>query len=1062
MKIFYTDITNDLTAGMVEIARDARNVGKKIYYIVPSSLSFEKEREVLEQRRILEQLTEDSEVAIFDVLVTRFKQLPYYFDKMQNFSEKVELSDIGQAMLFRKVLMDLTDEEIPEFASNRSSSGFIDKCVQLRKEMIESGLTAVDLPDNKKNQSLSVIFEKFEEELSQKFIAQDSFETFISGIHSGKYQQQLKNTLFIIAGFTRFSAQEESLLLALENQSAEIVVSTYADRRSVSQTVNVIGVYSDSVKMIERLKDQLSSVEIQALTVNSVNDTVNFTTRQLTELWKEENDFLLEKKSEKIKNSSQFEMWEAENIQTEVEKTAEFIIDSVKNGRRFKDFSVLVGNLENYQLPIQQTFEACHLPFFLSKENLMSHHPLIVFVESLLAIKKKNYQIVDVISLLKTRLYSKVDSSLQQIDSLEYYLRLHNIKGRKSFHRSFDSINFPDLPSDKPENPFYNLSEIEKLRFDFLGKESFLDTFLSKRKQNASAILSAFVTFVEQIDLSSSINNFYVAALNSGDNEEADKQLQVWTLFQETSKEFQSIFENEKLSVTDFLEILVAGFKNAAFRQIPASVDMVQVRDYELVEPRTNKIVISLGLSASNFPKIKKNSTLLSDDEREIINQKNENLKYIETLEVNNTSKNNFTVLSLLNSATEKLILSTPQIVDNHQEEELSSIFQLLIHHLDDPTMKKNIEAKKFIVSKNLRTDDITPSALTKPVIERLYGDILHPSVSSFEEFYRCNYKYFLSNSLHLHEFQTVGMHANIIGNMFHEVFERSLKNHPDSATFDENFTAALQQVYNPYQNLFKQNKMSEWTLQATKEMLQQTSILVKKALSNGFFTRETEKSFLSFPVGDLQLRGKIDRIDLWDDSLGIIDYKSSKHTFDVKHLYDGTDLQLLTYLDVLRKTHPNSLWGALYLHVQQPTFKLTDLDFLGQADEKMMSSMKFTGLLNDTKKELIKTDHLNFINGPRQTNNFYSNDEIGTFIDYTENLYESASKKIKSGKIEINPIAKKSGMEGIDNKKLTVEACQFCQFKSICRFEATRHPNRPRTTLTKEEVIAQLKEEYK
>lgn len=49
MEILYTEITQDLTEGLLEISLEELEKNRKVYYIVPSSMSFEKEKEILER-----------------------------------------------------------------------------------------------------------------------------------------------------------------------------------------------------------------------------------------------------------------------------------------------------------------------------------------------------------------------------------------------------------------------------------------------------------------------------------------------------------------------------------------------------------------------------------------------------------------------------------------------------------------------------------------------------------------------------------------------------------------------------------------------------------------------------------------------------------------------------------------------------------------------------------------------------------------------------------------------------------------------------------------------------
>ena len=65
MEILYTEITQDLTEGLLEISLEELGKNRKVYYIVPSSMSFDKEKEILER------LAKGSDAAVFDLLVTR-------------------------------------------------------------------------------------------------------------------------------------------------------------------------------------------------------------------------------------------------------------------------------------------------------------------------------------------------------------------------------------------------------------------------------------------------------------------------------------------------------------------------------------------------------------------------------------------------------------------------------------------------------------------------------------------------------------------------------------------------------------------------------------------------------------------------------------------------------------------------------------------------------------------------------------------------------------------------------------------------------------------------------
>lgn len=1062
MKILYTEVTQNLMQELLKEAQRANKVGKKIYYVVPSSLSFEKEREILEQRKNLEGLSLNSDIAIFDIIVTRFKQLPYYFDKnISNFQEKTELSAIGRTMLFRKILMDL---DLEKYDSIRTSAGFIEKIDQLYIEMINSRLVPKDLPDKE----LANIFIQFEEELKKNFIFQNNFTTFIEKVCQGEFTESLQKVTFIIAGFTRFSSQEEMFIKGLEKQGIEIIIGTYANKHAVFQGINAIGVYKDSSELIQKFNEK------NAIFV--VNKSVNKVYTHLTDLWIKENDFTIleeDQKSYQIEKTEMLEVWEAENMQSEIDEVAREIIDKINKGSHFKNFTVLTGNIESYQLLIQHTFESLNIPFFFSQQDSMKNHPLMILIYSLQAIHQRKWESKDVISLLKTQLYSPVKQTLQQIDRFEYFIKLHNIHGKRKFFTSFTEENYPNIPTNSTHGKKYfeDINVVEIIRKEFLSDTSPLNEFLSRRKQKASGILSAFLIFLERANVSAMMNEYYEKALKKKENVLADKHLQVWKLFNQTLAEFKEIFKDKTITVSEFLDILSTGFQNSQYKQVPANVDVVQIRDYELVEPRTNDYVYVIGLSQENFPRITKNTSLLSDKDRQEINikaKKSKINKYIEPLELTNQSKNNFTILSLFNSAMKKLTLSTPRIFDNLQETEISPILQFVIEHSKNHSVKRLIKQTSFrsLIDKEFLTDDIKTTALSSTVTKQLFANKLYPSVSAFQNFYECEYKYFLSRTLHLKEFENVDLHPNVIGDYFHEVFEKALKDGPTVDKFDEILNKAIKTTEQKYQRIFgrEDNETGKFILSNLAEEIQQTAAVVKRSIEAGFVTKKTEEQFQNFSIGKVELRGKIDRIDEIYDSIGAIDYKSglSSTIFDIKKVYDGVNLQLLTYMDYLKKKTKKSLWGALYLPIQRSILPISKFDNLGNSDKKLLDIMKYTGILNESKK--YNFEFLDFLQASGRTKNFYSDLDFTLLIKHIEQLYEKGAERISKGEVFINPYANKRGRQGIDNKTLAVEACKFCKFKSICRFEATRHFNQTRvkTSMNREEILNQLRKEEK
>ncbi len=126
------------------------------------------------------------------------------------------------------------------------------------------------------------------------------------------------------------------------------------------------------------------------------------------------------------------------------------------------------------------------------------------------------------------------------------------------------------------------------------------------------------------------------------------------------------------------MALLRSGMLASQYRVVPATVDVVNVRSYDLIEPHSKKIVYAIGMGQSNFPKQAKNNSLLTEEERQQINDGTPSQGRFDIISQENTKKNNFVFLSLVHSAMEKLVLSAPQIF-KEAEDSLSPYLRVLI-----------------------------------------------------------------------------------------------------------------------------------------------------------------------------------------------------------------------------------------------------------------------------------------------------------------------------------------------------------------------------------------------
>lgn len=269
---------------------------------------------------------------------------------------------------------------------------------------------------------------------------------------------------------------------------------------------------------------------------------------------------------------------------------------------------------------------------------------------------------------------------------------------------------------------------------------------------------------------------------------------------------------------------------------------------------------------------------------------------------------------------------------------------------------------------------------MPEKMAEELYGKEIYTSISRMENFYNCEYKYFMQFGLKLKERTVYGLTPAATGDFYHESLDRffkllfsnqlSLVNMSDAQRRD--FTEkVLQEVFGElrFEILDSSARMNYIRYQLGQTIQKVTWALQKQSKNTGMHPLQTEILFgqiagakgitgLELPLsngGKLHVRGKIDRIDVASEQedtwLSVVDYKSSGRSFDVTEAYYGMAMQLLTYLDValmdaVRLTGKAAVKpaGSYYLHVHNPV--LTETDDVEKNTLKNLVMMAFLSMI--------------------------------------------------------------------------------------------------------------------
>lgn len=1057
MRLLYTDVANHLTKLLAREAEAYAASGKRVFYLAPNSLSFDKERQVLES------LTQK---ASFAITVTRFGQMARYLTLTAK-HQPTSLNDTGLSMVFYKVLSGLSDQDLRLYARLRQDPAFIKQLVDFYKEWQSSTLDWEDLAglDSQKLADIRLIFDRVSAVLAGLDLSQSTPISHLrQALATGQTALDLSQVVVFVDGFTRFTAEEEALLSELNHLYHDVVIGVYASPKAYKRPFLAGNLYQASLDFLRGLAAKFA-VKPEYLGQSDRETTFSRITQALEARY----DFSPESMELTDQDKSALRIWNLPTVKDELEEVAKAIRSKLDQGHRYKDMLVLLGDVEAYQLHLKRVFDTYAIPYYLGKAEAMADHPLVQLIDSLERLVRYQFRAEDLLNLLKSGLFGQLDQLA--IDKFEQYVTYANLKGKSAFSRPFTKTTGR-----------FDLASLNTTRQTIMG---YLDSFLTAQNQSVTDFLTSLLALLEGVG----VRNHLSHLAQSGSQLEADRQAEVWQVFTQLLEQMNLILDGEDLSQADYLSLLRSGLLSATYRLVPATVDVVNVTAYNLIEPHTKPFVFAVGLSQSNFPEVVKNVSLLTDEDRGLINSHLADKGQLDLPSQDNLKRNNYTMMSLLNAATQELVLSSPTLLGETEDSQSSYLLTLKDLGLPVETkfskglsqqtenlgtyrslLARLVEAhqdkldlsdlpketadywavlirrlRKKLAAEGLTLPEVNSNPTSRPVSPEALA-VRYPtnrplslSASALSDFYNNQYKYFLSHLLGLREEESVLPDARQHGIFFHRVFELLGDDRSDRA-FDDKLSQALTTALSEPElaSAYQQTAQTRYAQEVVTAMIVATSRLLADQEPVQIVAQEAsfgmDKPFLLDEIDGRQItvRGKIDRLDrlVGSQTYGVVDYKSSDQRFKLSDLYNRLSPQLMTYLAALSDrdqfAQVEAIFGAMYLQVQEPQVNLTKTESLDDIRQTLVQELTYKGLF-------VTEDSLPLGPAYASKGNTFSPEELALLLAYNRETYRQAAATILSGQFAINPYTK-------DGKSVAGD-----QLKSITRFEADLHLNQAR-----------------
>jgi ATP-dependent helicase/nuclease subunit B len=364
---------------------------------------------------------------------------------------------------------------------------------------------------------------------------------------------------------------------------------------------------------------------------------------------------------------------------------------------------------------------------------------------------------------------------------------------------------------------------------------------------------------------------------------------------------------------------------------------------------------------------------------------------------------------------------------------------------------------------------------LSPALAGKLYGTTLRTSVSRLEEFASCPFRFFVRSGLRAEERKMFELDARERGSFQHDVlkkFHEELENEKllwrdlTPAEARQRIGKIASELIEDFRGgLLRESAQSLFAARAMTESLQDF-IEVTIGWLRGQNQFDPSAAELDFGTGNapaweieldggkkLALKGRIDRVDLWHDEKNchalalVLDYKSAGKKLDAIFVEHGIQLQLLAYLNVLRRwKNPRDLFktdkiipaGVFYVNLRGQFDSGTREEILAGAEESRRTAYRHTGRFDAGALEKLDgkraRDQFNY----RLTNagKIHANSvealpraDFDALLDRVENQLHDFGRAIFSGAANVSPY-----------RKGKQTPCEFCDYQAACRIDPWSH----------------------
>lgn len=766
---------------------------------------------------------------------------------------------------------------------------------------------------------------------------------------------------------------------------------------------------------------------------------------------------------------SRLRVLRADSLYDECAAAADRIRELVRSGCRYRDISVVCGDMAAYQDTLELVFRRCGIPLYRSGTDDILQKNIISALLGALDAALGGFDQQDVLRYLRCQLSGL---AVDLCDRVENYAIQWGIRGSKWLSQ-WDK--HPDgLGEAWTEDANNRLEELENARIKALGP---LDRLCRgfRDARNLSGQVQAIYGYLDEIDLAGQLAEAAEAFDAQGDNRSAQILNQLWEILMTALEQLYDVLGATVWDAQSFTRLFALLLSQYDVGTIPPVLDAVITGPVSAMRCQAPRHLFVLGANEGSLPGYGGSAGVLTDQERVALRELGVPLTggAMEGIQAEFSE-----IYGVFCGASETVTVSCcteqPSFVYRRIEEMAGGsapASQILGPALSDP-----VDAGAYLASWGAKahaeklglldqycwireSGSHSLGSVDPKQIRSLYGSVFQLSASQVDRQAECRLSYFLNYGLRARERKEITIDPSEFGTYVHAVLEETGRRVMELGGFHTVTLEQTMELAREYSEEYFRERFSQLDSQRVEYLFrrngQELALVVQELWqelhASAFAPVDFETNFgrdgklPAIPITGTTavgaLQGFVDRVDVWHE-LGrryfrVVDYKTGKKDFDYCHVFNGVGLQMLLYLFALEQMGEDLLGpnpvsaGVQYFPARVPLVSADGRLTEEEAEQLRQKEWKRRGLLladEDVLLAMEPEDAPKRLCVTRKKDGTISGDladreQLGMLKAYIFRTLGKMVDEIASGNVEPNPYTRGASHN----------ACTFCPYGAVC-----------------------------